>query len=259
MKTPPKTIAPVRPNAGLQAAYRKRLDALIAEMADSVDYWLRAAYRANEPEMAQDASPARALTAVVARLRRRWQKRFDEAAPELAQYFATAAVDRSDRTLRAILKRAGFSVKFQMTRAANDAYQAIIAENISLIKSISSEYFTEVEGLVMRSVQRGRDLGGLTTELMDRYAITKRRAATIARDQNNKATAVINRVRQKELGITEAIWMHSAGGKKPRPSHVAFSGKKYDVERGAFIDGEWIFPGEKINCRCVSRAVLPGF
>lgn len=254
-----KTIPPVRPNAGIEAAYRKRLDALVTEMAKSAAYWISAAYRANEPEMAQDASPARELIAVMKRLGRKWERRFDEAAPELAAYFATAASERSDAALRAILKRAGFAVDFNMTRAANDAYQAVVGENVSLIKSIPSEYFTEVEGLVLRSVQIGRDIGGLTQDLQARYEITKRRAALIARDQNNKATAVINRVRQKELGVTKAVWMHSGGGKKPRPGHVAYSGKEYDIEKGAYIDGAWILPGELINCRCVSRSVIPGF
>jgi uncharacterized protein with gpF-like domain len=66
-------------------------------------------------------------------------------------------------------------------------------------------------------------------------------------------------VRQKELGITKAIWVHSGGGKHPRPEHVAFSGKEYDVEKGAYLEGKWTWPGFEINCRCTSRSVIPGF
>src|SRR6185312_17157869 len=139
------TLRPVVPNAGIEAAYRKKLDALIAEMHRSLMYWLKAGYRANEPEIAQDAppgpdaggyepqprrqSPATAMRDRMRRLTRQWQTRFDKAAPELAKYFATAAADRSDATLRSILKKAGFAVQFQMTRAANDVLQATIAEN----------------------------------------------------------------------------------------------------------------------------------
>jgi uncharacterized protein with gpF-like domain len=107
-------------------------------------------------------------------------------------------------------------------------------------------------------VQAGRDLGYLSKELQDRYGITKRRAALIARDQNNKATAVITRVRQQELGVTECVWLHSHGGKHPRPSHVAADNKKYDVSKGMFLDGKWTWPGVEVNCRCVARAVIPG-
>ena len=77
------------------------------------------------------------------------------------------------------------------------------------------------------------------------------------------ATASMTRARQTELGITEAIWMHSGGGKHPRPSHLA-AGKsktKYDVKVGWYDPdvGKNIFPGELPNCRCVSRAVVKGF
>lgn len=256
-----KTLPAVRPNAGIEATYRKKLDKLIADMQRSITYWVERTYRGNLPEtvgMAQDMSAARTLTQRMRYLGRIWQRRFDRAATEMAREFATSSSTRADGAFRTILKKAGFTVKFTMTPAANDVVQATIGENVSLIKSIASEHLMEVEGLVMRSVQRGRDLGELSKQLQVRYGVTRNRAATIARDQNNKMTASINRVRQNELGITEAIWIHSTAGNHPRPSHVANSGKKYEIAKGAYIDGEWILPGEKINCRCLSRSIIPG-
>jgi len=71
----PVTLSPIRPNLGLEAQYRRRLDALIGEMHRSLIYFLKAAYRANEPEMAMDdagqpGSPARRLQAEMRRLGR---------------------------------------------------------------------------------------------------------------------------------------------------------------------------------------------
>lgn len=260
-------LAAVRPNQGLEAAYRKKLDRLIDRMQRSLVFWLRSAYRQKPPEMAQDApdggapgkSPAMNLRDEMASLGARWQAQFDAAAPELAEWFSKAAFDRSDAALKDILKRAGFSVEFKMTRPVNDVFQATVGEQIGLIRSIASEHLSDVQGMLMRSVQTGRDLGQMTEDLQKRYGITKRRAALIARDQNAKSTATITRARQQELGITEAEWMHSAGGKHPRPSHVAANGKRYDVAKGMLIDGEWIWPGQLINCRCVSKAIVPGF
>lgn len=256
----PLTLAPVRPNAGHRAAYEARLDALIAEMNRSLVYWLRAAYRARPPEMAQDSSPARTMQAAFRKLARRWQDRFDKAAPELAQWFARGVSDRSDAALRGVLNRAGFAIEFKMTAPMNDALQATIGEQVGLIKSIASQHLSEVEGLVNRSVAAGRDLGALTSELERRYGLTRNRAAFIARDQNNKSTAVLTRVRQTGLGIREAIWVHSAGGRKPRVSHVKAGkdGLRYEVAKGALIDGDYILPGELPNCRCVSRSIIPG-
>lgn len=227
-------------------------------MQRSLVYWITAKYRANEPEMAQDASPAVALRETMRKLSGYWQKRFNDAAPELAKYFAENAFKRADGSLQAMLKKAGFTVEFKMTREANDVYQASLAENVGLIKSIASEHLTQVEGLVMRSVSAGRDLAGLSAELHERFGVTKRRAAFIAFDQNQKATASITRVRQQSLGCTEAVWLHSHGGKEPRKSHQAADGKRYLIAKGMEIDGEFILPGQLPRCRCVSRSIIPG-
>jgi SPP1 gp7 family putative phage head morphogenesis protein len=148
-----------------------------------------------------------------------------------------------------------------MTPAMRDIIQATVHENVSLIKSIPRQYLTQVEGLTMRSVQSGRDLGFLAKGLQKQFGVTKKRAALIARDQNNKATTMLNRARQTELGITEAIWVHSSAGKKPRPTHVKMNGKRYDVSEGMYDshEGRYVLPGELINCRCTSRSVIPGF
>ena len=254
-----KTLAPVHPNAGLEVAYRRRLERLIDEMHASLVYWLRAQYRALPPEMAQDKSPAMKMRETLADLSKRWLAKFDEGAQDLARFFGVKAVERSDSSLKSILQKAGFSVQFKMSRPANDALQAVIGQNIALIRSIAQQHLTDVQGVVMRSVAQGRDLGSMMQEIEGRYAITRRRAGLIARDQNGKATAVITRVRQSELGLTQAKWLHSSGSRHPRPAHVAFSGKLYDINKGAYLDGEWVWPGTAINCRCVSRAVISGF
>lgn len=256
---PSVTLGPIRPNVGTEARYREKLQDLIREMNISVQYWIRARYRANEPEIAQDALPAAALQRAIARLTRRWQKKFDDLAPKLAAYYAQSANARSAQQLRTMLRDQGFTVQFKMTRAARDVMRASISEQVSLIKSIPQKYFTDIQGSVMRSVQSGRDLSSLTKDLQSNYGVSFRRASFIARDQNNKATAAMTRVRQQEIGLEEAEWMHSHGGRHPRPTHLAMDGKRYDIRKGMYDPavGKYIFPGEEPNCRCVPRPVLP--
>lgn len=258
-----RTLAPVRPYADIRDDYAARLGALVEEMHRSLLRWLRAAYRRSPPEMAQDDSPARPLGAVLRGLGRRWLRRWSSAAPELAEYFATAVARRSETALRSSLRRHGISVRFRRTRAMNDVMQSVVQENVSLIRSIPQQMLTQVEGIVMRSVQAGRDLASLTEALEQQFGVARRRAELIARDQNNKASAMLSRVRQQEAGITEAIWIHSAGGKAPRPSHVRAGREK---ARFSLAEGWWdpdekkyVLPGELINCRCVSRPVVSGF
>lgn len=254
-------LRPVHPSAGIEAEYRRRLVALIAELDNSVAYWLKAAWRKNAPELAQDELPVETLRRAIRSLTRRWQAKFNDLAGDLASYFAQSVSQRSDAALKAALKRGGFTVDFKMTRAQRDVLNAVTHENVALIKSIPAQHLQKVEGAVMRSVSTGRDLGALTKELQQISGVTRKRAAFIAQSQNNLATSALTRARQIEIGVTEAVWQHSSGGKVPRRSHKANSGKTYDVNKG-WLDpdvGQYIFPGQLPRCRCVSKAVVRGF
>ena len=252
-----KVLSPTRPNQGIELEYRRKLETLIAEMHGSFLYWLKAQYRKNPPKIAVDELPVVGLQRSLKELGDRWLDRFDEEAPRIAGWFSTSAKTRTDAALKASLRRAGYSVRFDRTRVETDVFRATLAENVSLIKSIASEHLTDVQGSVFRSVAAGRDIGGLVKELEQTYGVTRRRASLISRDQNNKATAAITRVRQQQLGITEAIWLHSRGGRHPRPSHVAASGKRYEIAKGMYLDGVWTWPGHEINCRCVPKSIIP--
>jgi len=249
----------VRGNAGIHAWYRQKLEKAVAEMHKSFVYWLTAEYKGEV--LARDDSPASAMRAALARLGRRWQKSFDELAVTLSKRLAEKVLLHSDTALKSGLQNQGFTVKFTMSAPMNDAYQAVIGEQVGLIKSIASQHLTEVEGLVMRSVARGRDLGSLTAELKKRYGITQRRAAFIARDQNNKASSTLQAARQQDIGITEGTWRHSHGGKHPRPEHLAADGKRFKLAEGMWMpkEGRHVMPGEDPNCRCGWTPVLPGF
>ena len=239
----------VFPNEGIKLSYEKKLIQLIEEMNKSISYWVKVAYKNNPPEFAQDVS-ANDIQKYLRGVFRRWQRRFNEAAPELAKYFAQNVADRTETDLKNILRKSGISIKFQMGQTAKDALAAIVNENVSLIKSIPQQYLTNVEGLVMRSVLAGRDLQELTKELQHQYNVTYKRAVLIATDQNNKATSHILKIRQLDAGIEKAIWLHSHAGKTPRPTHVANNGKEYDIKTGWYDPHEkkYVWPGMLINC-----------
>lgn len=269
LKVEEKTLKPVIANRGVEMHYRRAMQELIAEMQGSVMYWTEAAYKKFPPrmlalnnEIATDAAPhtrSERINRILKELADRWTKKFAISADKIAESYLRSMYNASDNSLRQALKEAGISVKFSMTPTVRDAFTASVEENVSLIKSIPSEYFPQVNGIVMRTYSTGRDLHKMTQELKELYPKAADRAETIARDQSNKANATITRARQMELGITEGIWMHSSAGKVPRPSHVQ-AGKdkrRFNLAEGCLIEGEHILPGQKINCRCSWRAVLP--
>lgn len=257
-------LTPIRPAAAIRNRYEARVHALLDIMSADLIKAIKRQWNSDEPEtvlLGADKSASAALGELMARLGKHWLSRFDDLADNMADYFASAVKKRCDLTLAGQLRKAGFTVQFKMTPAMRDAYNAVRAENVSLIKSIGSQHLDKVEQLVMQSVSQGRDLGALTKELQRQTGVSKRRASFIARDQNNKATATMRSVREQEAGITEGIWMHSGGGKEPRPEHKSFSGKRFKLGEGHdFGDGFGkVLPGQAINCRCTWRPVIPGF
>ncbi|MEG2172365.1 MAG: phage minor head protein [Desulfovibrionaceae bacterium] len=270
----PRTARPAVPNKGIETKIRRQLLHMVDEMQRSVLWWVGATYKARLPEIAQDAarprwkrallyaldaSPSRDLERALKKVMRRWEGRFGKMALQLAQKSVRNTNTSATRAMQSALKDAGFTVKMRNTRAVNDVLQSLVIEQTNLIKSIPQVYMGEVQALVMRSVREGRDMGFLTEQLETRYGMTRKRAITISRDQTNTATESISRVRNKALGITHGVWMHRSGSKKPRHSHIEANGKVFDLSIGLMVDGETIFPGEKVNCHCTYRPVLPTF
>lgn len=258
----PKTARAIHSNRGIEAKYRKALISMIDEMVKSVEYWLQAAYRKNPPrllalvEIASDSPTDDALSAL-GRLKRRWSKAFRDNGASIAETYVTRLYKATDSAFRIALRDAGMAVEFKMTPAMQDAFNASLSENVSLIRSIPEQYLQQVEGIVSRSYSVGSDLHTMVKELKELHPKLGRRAELIARDQCSKATAVVNHARMLEIGITDAIWMHSNAGRVPRPTHVAANGKQYKVAEGCLISGNYILPGQEVNCRCTCRAVMP--
>lgn len=255
----PKTLRAIHANVGVEVAYRKSLREILNEIHADVLSEIVAEYSVYEAEIAQDINIALVLQKLFKRLTGRWQRRLDDLGPQVAKIFAKGATSHTERAMMQAFKRAGFTVRFSMSERVEQETEAVIGENVGLIKSIGSQYLEDVQQVVWQSIKAGHDMHTLSKTLHAKYDISKRRADFIAHDQNNKAKAVIERERRLELGIKTAIWQHSRAGKKPRISHVHANGKEFDVEQGMYIDGEWIQPGELINCNCTSRAVIPGF
>ena len=270
-----KVLAPVAVDRQTEAIYRRKLERAVALMAAS---YLRSIERKYDraldanvdagllPDVAQDANPFKKLATTLfdemKRLRDYWTKYFDTFAQEVtAGAFQDLYVD-NQRMWQSRLRNAGFDIKLDMTPSQRLVMKAKVQENVALIRSISQEYHTAVEGEVLRHFIAGRDLKGLQDKLVERGKSTTSRAAFIARDQCNKATAQFNSARQRELGLHWATWQHSSAGKEPRPNHVRAGREKWVFNTQIGIDfGDkfgFVLPGEAISCRCSSRTIIPG-
>lgn len=270
-----KTVHAVHPNEGVREWYQRQLDELLNDAhidltlglsALLMDTAARSMFDTVNPDsmppalrLATDANPTKIERALAA-WGKKWRLRFDKLSADIARKFAARNFRMTEAAMRSALKSAGFTVRFKPSKASIAAFKGTVAENVNLIRSIPQQYLTGVQSAVWSSVNRGADMASLSKALQRNYHSTRDRAALIARDQNAKAKATIENTRRQELGITQAIWQHSSAGKEPRRTHVAFNNQVFDLKRGMWDadEQEWVLPGQLINCRCTSRAIIPG-
>lgn len=258
----PKTVAPVWPSEAIRVAYQADLRyRLIKPMADDLLREMRAAWR-DDGSVTHDARPSpQRLRVVMERWGKKWNARLETLGEKMAREFTDASKAYVDRGMKKAFKDAGLTIQWRPTKRMLEGYAAVVYENVQLIRSIPAKFLGDVQSDVWLSVTKGADMAALTDKIKESYGVTWRRAAFISRDQTAKAKGVFESSRRAELGIKQAKWLHSHAGREPRPSHVAMNGKLFDVSKGMWDkdEGEWIQPGELINCRCTSAAVIPGF
>lgn len=253
-----RTVLPdFRPNAGIHARYRAELNRLLRSCRNDVLELVRQHWEKPERIEAETiALDAANLPALIDALMIRWMTKLADLPRKIAREFVGQTVFDYDRKMQGALRKAGFTVNLQLTDYTKQAMRGAIGMNVGLIKSIPMQYLTDVQKYVNEAVDAGFDLKTLTDNLEHSYHIGRNRAKLIARDQSAKVHAVMEQARRIELGISKAVWMHSAAAKEPRQSHVKANGKEFDVDKGLFLDGEWVLPGQAINCGCTSRAVI---
>lgn len=253
----PTTLPPIHPNLGIERWYKRELMKIINEIQAEVKADIMANYKAQSNQVAMDGF-SDWLGHSIDYLMSKWTNKLNNLSETVAELFVTKSVHNYDKQLKKHLRKAGFTVRLQMSPYTEEMLKAAMGENVGLIKSIGTQYLGKVEQSVWASVKGGFDLSTLAKELSHSYNITENRAALIARDQGAKANAVIEMARRKELGITKAVWLHSGGGREPRQSHVKANGKEFEVDKGLYLDGRFTMPAELVNCRCVSRSVIDG-
>jgi len=132
--------------------------------------------------------------------------------------------------------------------------EAFVADNVALIKTIPSQFFGSIQGIVSDGARSGKNMQDITADLQKRTGVAKSRAKFIARDQVSKFNGDLNQLRQKNVGINSYIWSTSLD-ERVRPSHAAKEGKKFSWDNPPNDTGH---PGEDYNCRCVAIPVFQG-
>lgn len=262
-----RTLRAVNPNPGIRAAYRRSLRAMVRAMREDYQRRLAELYAELEPRIAGDAkwrSPLDRLQDVLGKLSNKWAGRFASFAERLVPSVFKGVFKRVVKSRTQTLQNAGVKAPLLKDLSLKDRVmdkrvQTLIEANVALIKTIPQDCHDRVLKMVTNAVATGQTEKELTAGIFKAFAVTERRANVIARDQILKATQSIAQATDKEIGITEGVWIHVPGRKSSRPTHVKMDGKKFQLGTGLW-DSEvnrWVVPGELILCACRYRSVIP--
>lgn len=247
--------------AGVADRYKTRLARMVADMVSECERELTALMKSEAAagHFAQDASIGSQARVLTNKLRAKFQAIFDRRARELAEQMVNGADAASTAALHSSLKAmsGGLSLKTsQIPASMKEALKAAVVENVSLIKTIASDYLGNVQRSVMRSITSG-GLESLIPELQKQGDYAHRKAELVALDQTRKVFNTSNASRMKAMGVKKFEWIHSGGGSHPRQQHEDWDGQIFSFDNLPVDDAFGpVIPGQAINCRCTMVPVL---
>lgn len=256
------TLAPFEPSRRLRDEYTQELVKLVTQMNNEVINAVLEVYlsKRDATGIARDSNPIEQIALIIKRIRDKWAYIIDKKSRKLAQWLAEASNQDADNTLNRLLKRAGDIERFfPKSKPIESILSAVIETNVSYIKNLQAKSYTDIEFLVYDTIMNGRTKKDLYEGLQKHKGVTKRRAKYIANDQVRKATQTLGDQKAMDLGVEEAVWWHSGAGKEPRKSHQKAGVDRlvFNIKKGAYIDGEYIKPGQLPGCKCGQRYILP--
>lgn len=254
----------LHPPASVSVRYANALSKLVTDMTTTVRREVLELFKTDHAaaHFGQDATISSQSRILINNLRARFEDLFAKKARPLAEQMATGAENASGTALHSSLQKlsGGMSIKTHVTNPVlQNIYKASVTENVSLIKSIASEYLQKVEGAVMRSITTGNGLQDLVPAIEQYDGQTHRRAVNIALDQTRKVYNSVNKGRMQTIGIKKFQWHHSGGGAHPREDHVEMDGNIYSFDDLPVIDprtGERGIPGQAPSCKCTMSPVF---
>lgn len=184
---------------------------------------------------------------------------------QLVNTLASQFVRSVDATTRGRFERSMRSVGLDIYGDSPTIQEYIslsVYDNVSLIKSIPSQYLNQVRSIVNTNVRAGLRPSAMIPQLMKQYDITENRARFIARDQTAKLSGDLAKKRQIDAGFPYFQWIDS-DDERVRDRHDEIANRVTKYGKGIYRwddpplskDGTPIIPGSDFRCRCSARPV----
>lgn len=266
--------------------YSRDLRKLVKEMIK--DYKsLIGIYREKKDQIAIDDEKGSWLTTdIQARLHKlgsKWEKKFIEFAEYNSPKVVKKVLKSTDLQLKRALVHFFSNERLELIgdnvipNSLKQVMNAHIIENVSLIKSIQSQYHKRIVGEITRSITSAGSIQELA-EVISKY--NKKgldRAKLIAEDQTRKMYSTMNLQRFQQLGIKKVQWLHTHLKETSRPYHIrkwdgdysnyphvnGLNGLIFDINNPPVIQEATKsqpeirgYPAQLPFCRCIMRAII---
>lgn len=239
----------------VERKYARRIEAVV----DAIQAAFEATITARLPALAREAQAEKgrgdawpeATAQMLATFRLQLQGAARSRGQEVREIAAEVSTWNKDQWRRVMSATLGFDL-VQAEPWLKNELTAWAEENAGLITTLQGQAIDDVEKWTLRGLRTGQRHEQIREQILERFQVSRSRAALIARDQVSKLNGNLTQARQAAIGVTEYIW-RTTGDDRVRPTHRAKNGKRFKWSSPPADTGH---PGDDYQCRCVAEPVL---
>lgn len=143
------------------------------------------------------------------------------------------------------------------TAPTGELFQALLNEQVTLIKSLPLEAAQRVHELTIKGLEDSTRASEIAKEIARSGEVAMSRANLIARTEVARTASTLTQSRAEHVGSEGYIW-RTSDDSDVRHSHKQMNGKfvRWDSPP-TLSDGTTTHAGQIYNCRCYPEPVLP--
>lgn len=169
-----------------------------------------------------------------------------------------SAVEKADTVAwRARTAEMGTQIRREIeTAPTGQIMRAMLAEQVTLIKSIPTEAAQRVQDLTIAGIEDSSRSTEIAQEIARSQDVAASRATLIARTETARSASKLTESRARHVGSEGYIW-RTSNDSDVRESHRQMNGKyvRWD-EPPTLSDGTVTHAGQIYNCRCYPEPVI---
>lgn len=139
----------------------------------------------------------------------------------------------------------------------NSFINAKTLETSGQIINLKNTTLSQLSTNALRLLNAGANLKTLYEEVKNTEQKNLQKSELVARNELKVFNSQLSDKRALNIGVKKAVW-NAVGDERTRKCHKVRDNKEFSIEKGLYssCDGEWLKPGQEINCRCFSTYIL---